>query len=180
MRFGIAFTEEHPMRRDMTFQSKGLTCRGWFYMPDGLGQGQKAPTTVMAHGFSAVKEMYLQDFAERFAANGLACLVFDYRYLGASDGEPRGQIFPWEQIIVPSSTARPTPGILRRHAPSRPPGVTRSRLSRWSTSSLIARKSSCRASHPRHCCSWWPPMIRSRRRTSPSRGTSARTNRNAW
>ena len=40
------------MRRDMTFQSKGLTCRGWFYMPDGLGQGQKAPTIVMAHGFS--------------------------------------------------------------------------------------------------------------------------------
>jgi hypothetical protein len=27
-----------------------------------------------------------------------ACLVFDYRYLRASDGEPRGQIFPWEQI----------------------------------------------------------------------------------
>jgi uncharacterized protein len=98
MRFGIAHKEEPPMRRDMAFQSKGITCRGWFYVPDGLGQGQKAPTIVMAHGFSAVKEMYLQHFAERFAANGLACLVFDYRYLGASDGEPRGQIFPWEQI----------------------------------------------------------------------------------
>src|SRR6266567_2249442 len=85
MRFGIASKEEPPMRREMTFQSKGLTCRGWFYMPDGLGQGQKAPTIVMAHGLSAVKEMYLQHFAERFAAHGLACLVFDYRYLGASE-----------------------------------------------------------------------------------------------
>jgi uncharacterized protein len=25
-------------------------------------------------------------------------VVFDYRYLGESEGEPRGQIFPWEQI----------------------------------------------------------------------------------
>ena len=29
------------------------------------------------------------DFAERFAAGGLAALVFDYRYLGVSGGEPR-------------------------------------------------------------------------------------------
>jgi uncharacterized protein len=88
------------MRRDMAFQSKGITCRGWFYVPDGLRQGQKAPTIVMAHGFSAVKEMYLQHFADHFAAHGLACLVFDYRYLGANDGEPRGQIFPGNKLRI--------------------------------------------------------------------------------
>jgi hypothetical protein len=51
----------------------------------------------MAHGLSAVKEMSLAGFAERFAAAGLAALVFDFRYLGESQGEPRGQIFPHEQ-----------------------------------------------------------------------------------
>ena len=49
----------------------------------------------MAHGFSAVKEMYLDKFAEVFAAAGLGALVFDNRNFGAS-GEPRQEIDPWE------------------------------------------------------------------------------------
>jgi uncharacterized protein len=43
----------------------------------------------MAHGFSAVRDQRLDAYAERFAAAGLACLVFDYRYFGSSAGEPR-------------------------------------------------------------------------------------------
>jgi fermentation-respiration switch protein FrsA (DUF1100 family) len=52
----------------------------------------------MAHGFSAVKEMYLDSFAEAFAAGGLGALVFDNRNFGASDGEPRQEIDPWAQV----------------------------------------------------------------------------------
>jgi pimeloyl-ACP methyl ester carboxylesterase len=52
----------------------------------------------MAHGFSAVKEMYLDAFAEVFAAAGLNALVFDNRNFGASDGEPRQEIDPWAQM----------------------------------------------------------------------------------
>jgi uncharacterized protein len=52
----------------------------------------------MAHGFSAVKEMYLDRFAEAFAAAGLNALVFDNRGFGASDGEPRQEIDPWAQV----------------------------------------------------------------------------------
>ena len=52
----------------------------------------------MAHGFSAVKEMYLDSFAEVFAAAGLNALVFDNRNFGASDGEPRQEIDPWSQV----------------------------------------------------------------------------------
>jgi pimeloyl-ACP methyl ester carboxylesterase len=33
--------------------------------------------------------MRLDAFAERFSAEGYACLVFDYRHFGASDGQPR-------------------------------------------------------------------------------------------
>ena len=64
------------MRKDIAFRAEdGTTLRGWHYLPDGR-QG-RLPTIVMAHGFSAVKEMYLDRFAETFAAAGLAAIVFD-------------------------------------------------------------------------------------------------------
>jgi fermentation-respiration switch protein FrsA (DUF1100 family) len=43
----------------------------------------------MAHGFTATREEGLADYAERFAAAGMAVLVFDYRHFGDSQGEPR-------------------------------------------------------------------------------------------
>jgi fermentation-respiration switch protein FrsA (DUF1100 family) len=85
------------MRTDIEFRTEdGITLRGWHYLPDSR-QG-KVPTIVMAHGFSAVKEMYLDRFAEAFAAAGLAAIVFDNRNFGASDGEPRQEIDPWQQV----------------------------------------------------------------------------------
>src|ERR687888_297646 len=70
--------------------------RGWLYVPDGAHG--PAPTVVMSHGYSAVKELYLDAFAEVFADAGLCALVYDNRNLGASDGEPRQEIDPWAQI----------------------------------------------------------------------------------
>jgi fermentation-respiration switch protein FrsA (DUF1100 family) len=84
------------MREDVEFDAEGVTLRGWLYLPDGAGG--PVPTVVMAHGFSAVKEMYLDSFAEAFAAGGLGALVFDNRNFGASDGEPRQEIDPWVQV----------------------------------------------------------------------------------
>jgi len=85
------------MRTDVEFKTEdGLVLRGWHYRPE-RGSGPW-PTVVMAHGFSAVKEMYLDRFAEVFAAAGLAAIVFDNRNFGASDGEPRQEIDPWQQI----------------------------------------------------------------------------------
>ena len=83
-------------RRDIEFDAEGVTLRGWFYRADGAGAA--APTVVMAHGFSAVKEMYLDLYAEAFAAAGLNALVYDNRNFGASDGEPRQEIDPWAQV----------------------------------------------------------------------------------
>src|SRR6266536_1909124 len=72
------------MRQDIEFDAEGVTLRGWLYLPDGATG--PVPTVVMAHGFSAVKEMYLDSYAEVFAAAGLGALVFDNRNFGASDG----------------------------------------------------------------------------------------------
>jgi fermentation-respiration switch protein FrsA (DUF1100 family) len=85
------------MRHDIEFKTDdGVTLRGWHYLPD-TGTGP-FPTVVMAHGYSAVKEMYLDSFAEVFARAGLASIVYDHRNFGASDGEPRQEIDPILQI----------------------------------------------------------------------------------
>ena len=85
------------MRKDIEFKADdGTILRGWHYVP-GSGAG-KYPTIVMAHGYAAVKEMYLDKFAEKFAEAGLASLVFDNRNFGASDGKIRQEVDPWQQI----------------------------------------------------------------------------------
>ena len=85
------------MRKDVAFNTEdGITIRAWHYVPEE--QRGKVPTIVMAHGFSAVKEMYLDWFAEAFAAAGLASVVFDNRNFGASDGSPRQEVDPWQQV----------------------------------------------------------------------------------
>lgn len=73
-------------RRDVWFDADGTSCAAWLYVPDGPTPHE---CVVMAHGFSATRELRLDAYADRFADAGLACLVFDYRHFGASEGEPR-------------------------------------------------------------------------------------------
>ncbi len=72
-------------RTDVEFTSDGVVIRAWLYRP----KSPNPPIIVMAHGLGGVKTMRLDAFAERFADAGYACLVFDYRHFGDSDGEPR-------------------------------------------------------------------------------------------
>lgn len=74
-----------PTRLDVQFPSHGAQCRAWLYLPDA----PNAPVIVMAHGLGAVRTMRLDAFAERFCQAGYACLVFDYRHFGDSEGTPR-------------------------------------------------------------------------------------------
>lgn len=83
------------MRRDIAFPSQGVQCRGWLYIPDGI-QG-RAPAIVMANAVSAIKEITLPGYAERFCAAGFVVLVFDYRNYGTSDGVPRNHLDPHDQ-----------------------------------------------------------------------------------
>jgi uncharacterized protein len=86
------------VRREITFRSDGIDLSGWLYVPEtSIGSGPW-PTIVMANAFTAVKEIYLSNYAERFAAAGMAVLAFDYRNFGGSGGEPRNQLFPHEQL----------------------------------------------------------------------------------
>ena len=84
-------------RHDVAFASSGVTCRGWLAFP-AAAAGQSVPLVIMGHGFGATREMRLEAYAERFHAAGMATLIFDYRRLGASDGEPRNLVVPNDEI----------------------------------------------------------------------------------
>jgi dienelactone hydrolase len=98
-------------REDVWFNSGSDRINAWLYRPDGDGD---KPLLVMAHGLGAVRTMRLDAYAERFAAAGYACLVFDYRNFGDSEGAPRQLLDVKMQLqdwTVAAAFARTLPGI---------------------------------------------------------------------
>lgn len=83
------------MRIDITFDAGGLKLAGWLYKPKGKGPH---PLVILSHGFTGLKAMGLAGYAEIFQQAGLACLVYDHRNWGDSEGEPRMESNPWEQV----------------------------------------------------------------------------------
>lgn len=75
----------------------GTTLRGWHFLPRNT-RDDAAPIVVLHHGFSGVKEFYLDDYASLFADAGLGVLVYDPRSFGDSEGRIRQEIDPFQQI----------------------------------------------------------------------------------
>ena len=94
----IDITTSHE-RSTLRFPSGTEFCDAWFYRPSGASADRSLPIVVMAHGLGGIKQAGLAPFAERFCAEGYACLVFDYRYFGDSTGQPR------ELLDIPSQLA---------------------------------------------------------------------------
>jgi pimeloyl-ACP methyl ester carboxylesterase len=94
-------------RQDNDFVSQGVRCAAWLYVPQGA---QNPPLIIMAHGLSGERSFGLPAYAERFAAQGWASLVFDYRCFGDSDGTPRDKVDPlahgedWDAAIAHART----------------------------------------------------------------------------
>lgn len=82
-------------QREVEFTSGGETVRGDLLLPEGDGP---FPIVVMAGGWCYVKELRQPQYAADFVRRGFAALIFDYRRMGASEGEPRQHIEPWDQI----------------------------------------------------------------------------------
>lgn len=78
-------------RSDIHIPVAGAKLAAWLYLP---AQPGPHPVVVMSHGFSCVKEQYLDRFATCFAEAGLAVVLFDHRNFGASSGEPRQEADP--------------------------------------------------------------------------------------
>lgn len=92
--------DETIRAESMEFESEGTQCAASLYRPrePATTDAENPPVVVMANGFGLPRRCGLPAFAERFAERGLAVLVFDYRSLGESDGEPRNVALPFAQI----------------------------------------------------------------------------------
>lgn len=73
-------------RRDERIPAGDTHLAAWLYEPAGE---PPFPAVVMAHGFGMTRGCRLPAWAERFAGEGLAAVVFDYRGWGDSGGRPR-------------------------------------------------------------------------------------------
>lgn len=76
-------------REDVSFDVDGMKVSAWFYKVENR---ESAACIVMSHGFGGTKDMVLEQYAKKFNSNGFHVLVYDYRYFGESEGEPR-QLF---------------------------------------------------------------------------------------
>ncbi|KAJ7149846.1 alpha/beta-hydrolase [Mycena crocata] len=75
--------------------TQGWNIDTWVYTPTGIPGPH--PVIVMANGLGCTKRLGLAAYAEEFSAAGYACLVFDYRRWGTSDGTRRNSVYVSEQ-----------------------------------------------------------------------------------
>ena len=78
----------------VTLRSGSIHCAADLYLPEA---GAPAPGIAMGHSVTMVKEA-LRPHAEHLARAGYVVLALDYRTIGSSEGEPRGQWFPERQV----------------------------------------------------------------------------------
>jgi dipeptidyl aminopeptidase/acylaminoacyl peptidase len=72
-----------------SFTSGGGQCTAWVTLPAGPGPH---PAVVLVHGFGATHDMALANYERWFSDAGMAVVSFDYRFNGASPGQPRQRI----------------------------------------------------------------------------------------
>lgn len=87
---------EHEIEA-VEFDSCGVRCAADLYRPDPGRFPGRRPGIVMGHGFGVVKAA-LVPHAQHLVDAGYVVMAIDYRTFGESDGEPRAQIFPLDQV----------------------------------------------------------------------------------
>ena len=96
-------SDDEFTRTDEFFSSSGVRCAATVYRP--MAPAAQVPVIVMAHGFAGIRGIRLPAYATRFASAGYAVVLFDYRYFGDSEGEPRqlldvaSQLADWRAAI---------------------------------------------------------------------------------
>ncbi|BBZ55345.1 MULTISPECIES: alpha/beta hydrolase [Mycolicibacterium] len=106
----------------LDFASGGDRCAAWLTLPSSPGPH---PAVVLVHGLGATRDMMLPQYEQHFAAAGIAVLSFDYRFTGASGGQPRQRISISEQCRDVGAAI----DFLQRH-----PRVDAGRIGLWGTS----------------------------------------------
>jgi pimeloyl-ACP methyl ester carboxylesterase len=84
-------------RRPVRFSSDRLLLDGDLWLPDDAEPGSRLPAVVSASGYQGLKNIHPERFARTLVPEGFACLSFDYRGFGASEGE-RGRLVPQDWV----------------------------------------------------------------------------------
>ena len=82
--------------RSEWFLSKNKKCSALFYQPNSVIKNM--PVVIMAHGFGAEMSYGLHPFAHKFAQEGMAVFMFDYRGFGKSEGFIRKLVHPFHHL----------------------------------------------------------------------------------
>ena len=88
----LAPGQEQPepvTRRDVSFQSAGVTLAGHLYLPGRYDGSEQLAGVVVTGAWTTVKEQMPATYAIEMAGRGFAALTFDFRGWGASGGTPR-------------------------------------------------------------------------------------------
>src|ERR1700754_408149 len=110
-----------PTKR-IDFRVRETRCAAWLTLPPGSGPH---PAVLLVHGLGATHDMLLPQYEQHFAAAGIATLAFDYRFTGASDGQPRQHISTRKQCADVAAALE--------HLKSRP-DIDGGRIGLWGTS----------------------------------------------
>jgi len=84
------------IRKNVRFEVRGTFLSAWLYLPEDLSE--KVPCIILAHGLGATKDSGLDAYARLYQKEGFAVFVFDYRYLGESEGKPRQLVWIPHQL----------------------------------------------------------------------------------
>jgi pimeloyl-ACP methyl ester carboxylesterase len=85
------------VRRPVSFFSARLRLDGDLYLPEDIPAGARLPAVIPCSGYTGLKDIHPARFARALVPHGYACLAFDYRGFGASEGE-RGRLVPQDQV----------------------------------------------------------------------------------
>ena len=112
------------MPKVVKFKSGGINCAADLYLPPDFNPSRSHPGLVLGHGTAQTKKSLVNQ-GEFFSRAGYVVLAIDYRSFGESEGEPRGQLFPLNQV----EDFRNGVSFLQRAE-----GVSRDRIGIWGTS----------------------------------------------
>lgn len=84
---------------EIWISSSGYNLSAWMYIPTDAEASNPYPAIVMANGYSLLKEQYMGIPAATFYEEVQAVVIlFDFRKIGLSSGEPRSEVIPSEQL----------------------------------------------------------------------------------
>lgn len=99
-----AIAEDIQARR-VSFENRGATLAGTFYLPPDYRHGERRPGVIVSGAWTSIKEQMSGRYAREMAERGFAALAFDHRGWGQSGGEIRFKEDPAEKTSDISAAA---------------------------------------------------------------------------